>query len=341
MKFPLLIPAIYLTLILECFAQSAVFPAAVFPIEVRRDVYLMGTRASLQTYAPDRQTGLNRIESYLRTLEDSEAELSTWRPDSAISRLNRQPVGERFPLKASLCRLFDELRAWTYRTDGAFDPAIGTLVEAWGLHRGGHRPTAEELQLGLENAGFDYLDLDAENCVVVRNRPILIEVGAFGKGDALDRVLDYSRAAGIDAWMIDLGGQIMVHGTPPNRDSWSLALAHPLDRTQAVLGIALRDGSLATSGGSERDIGTGEARIGHILDPKTGQALERKFAVTVWHPRALIADILSTALYVMGMDQGLAWAERHDIAAAFLIPEDGGRVQVRRTHLFEKIFLND
>ena len=79
MKFPLLIPAIYLTLILECFAQSAVFP-----IDVRRDVYLMGTRASLQTYAPDRQTGLNRIESFIRTLEDSEAELSTWRPDSAI-----------------------------------------------------------------------------------------------------------------------------------------------------------------------------------------------------------------------------------------------------------------
>ena len=336
MKFPLLITAVCLSLILECFAWGV--PPQV---EVRRDVYLMGTRASLESYAPDRDTALIRIESFLRILEDTERELSTWQPESAISRINRQSVGVSFPLKASLCSLFGELRAWTHRTDGAFDPAIGTLVEAWGLHSGGRRPRAEELQLGLENAGFEYLDLDLKNCALVRIRPALIDVGAFGKGDALDRVLDYSRDAGIDGWMINLGGQIMVHGTPPEAESWSLALAHPLNRAQPALTIELREGSLATSGGSERDIGTGETRIGHILDPKTGHPLQRNFAVTVWHPRALVADILSTALYVMGVDEGLAWAQVHGIAAGFLSSEDGGPVEVRATGLFEEMFLKD
>ncbi len=336
MKAPLLIPAVYLTLIFECFAW-----AAALQVEVRRDVYLMGTRATLQTYAPDRETGLIRIESFLRVLENTERELSTWRPDSTISRLNRQPVGVGFPLNASLCSLFDTLQAWSARTDGAFDPAVGTLVEAWGLHRGGYRPIAAELQLGLQNAGFENLDLDAENCVVVRNRPTLIDVGAFGKGDALDRVMDYSRDAGIDAWMIDLGGQIMVHGTPPNADYWSLDLAHPLNRTQPVMMIDLREGSLATSGGSERDLGTGETRVGHILDPKTGQAIQRNFTVTVWHPRALVADILSTAFYVMGVDEGFRWAETHDVAATFLISEDGTQVEARATRLFEELFLHE
>ena len=336
MKNPLLIPALSLSLILECFAWG-VAPQ----VEVRREVYLMGTRASLESYAPDRDTALIRIESFLRILEDTERELSTWQPESAISRLNRKPVGIRFPLKASLCTLFDELRAWTDRTDGAFDPAIGTLVEAWGLHSGGRHPTTEELQLGLENAGFEYLDLDLKNCAVVRIRPALIDVGAFGKGDALDRVMDYSRDEGVDGWLIDLGGQIMVHGTPPNADYWTLALAHPFKRTQAVMTIDLREGSLATSGGSERDLGRGEERIGHILDPKTGQAIQRNFAVTVWHPRALIADILSTAFYVMGVDEGLRWAETHDVAAAFLIAEDGVQVKARTSRLFEELFLHE
>ena len=176
---------------------------------------------------------------------------------------------------------------------------------------------------------------------MVRTRPVLIDVGAFGKGGALDRVLDFANAQGADGWMIDLGGQMLVHGTPPDAESWSLALAHPLHRTQPLLAIELREGSLATSGGSERDLGTGDARIGHIVNPKTGEALQRNYSVTVWHPRALDADILSTALYVMGAEAGLAWAERHGLAATFLIPENGGQVEIRATHLFEEIFLKD
>ncbi len=337
MKFLPLIPAVFLTLILESLAGGTTSQ-----VEVRRDVYLMGTRASLQTYAPDRERGLIRIETFLRILDASERELSTWRPDSAISRLNRQPVGVRFPLNASLCSLFDTLRAWTNRTSGAFDPAVGTLVETWGLHRaGGRRPTEEEVQVGLGRAGFRYLDLNEQDCVVVRNRPTLIDVGAFGKGDALDRVLDFSREAGVDGWMIDLGGQIMVHGSPQHAESWSIALAHPLNRTQPVLTIPLTEGSLATSGGSERDVGTGDNRTGHILDPRSGHPLQRNFAVTVWHQRALVADILSTALYVMGEDEGFAWADLHGVAATFLISEVGGHVEIRATHLFEEIFLKD
>jgi len=335
-KSPLLIPAVCLTLILDCFVWSAALP-----VEVHRDVYLMGTRASLRTYAPDRQSGLTRMESFLRILEDTERELSTWRVDSVISRLNRQPVGLDLALNETLCSLFVELRTWNHRTDGAFDPAIGTLVEAWGLHAGGSRPSSRALQAALKRAGFEYLDFDDENCFVTRKRAALIDVGAFGKGDALDRVFDYSAAAGIYGWMIDLGGQIMVHGTPPGRESWSVDLAHPFNRSQPVLKIELREGSLATSGGSERDLEVGDERIGHILNPRTGHPIRRNAAVTVWHPQALAADILSTALYVMGPDEGLAWAENWGVAAAFLIAGTESHVEVRASSLFANNFLRD
>ena len=335
MKSLLLIPVVCFTLIIECFAWSAVVP-----VQVRRDVYLMGTRASLQAYAPDRPTGLNRIEGFLRILEATEEELSTWQTDSAISRLNRHPLGESFHLSSSLCDLFPRLKTWTDRTGGAFDPGVGTLLEAWGLHAGGRRPTEGELQDALETTGFENLSLDADACLITRNRAVLIDVGAFGKGDALDRVWDYSVDAGVDGWMIDLGRQIMVHGTPPGRDAWNVDLARPSNRTEAALTIDMTEGSLATSGGSERDIGTGEERIGHILDPRTGHTVRRELTVTIWHPRALVADILSTALYVMGMDEGLRWAETEGIAAVFLVP-DKKRVQVRASSVFEEMFLRD
>ena len=336
MKSLLPIPIVCFTLIVECFAWSAVAP-----VQVRRDVYLMGTRASLQAYAPDRPTGLNRIEGFLRILEATEEELSTWQAGSAISRLNRHPLGESFGLNPSLCDLFSRLKTWTDRTGGAFDPGVGTLLEAWGLHAGGRRPTEGELQDALETTGFENLSLDAEACLVTRDRAVLIDVGAFGKGDALDRVWDYSVDASVDGWMIDLGGQIMVRGARPDGESWSVDLAGPLNRTQSVLTIQMKEGSLATSGGSERDIGTGETRIGHILNPRTGHPIQTSATATVWHERALVADILSTALYVMGVDEGLAWAETHGIAAIFLIPDDAGHVEARATSLFEEEFLKN
>ena len=301
----------------------------------------MGTRASLQTYTPDRQIGLNQIEGFLRILENTDEELSTWKADSVISRLNNQPLGQAFPLNASLCSLFSQLRTWNDRTGGAFDPAVGTLAEAWGLHTGGRHPTARELEAALETTGFRHLSLDAEACLVVRNRATLIDVGAFGKGDALDRVWNYAVDAGVDGWMIDLGGQIMVRGAGPDGEAWSIDLAGPLNRTKPALTLVLRDGSLATSGGSERDLGTGDARIGHTLNPETGQPVRADYTVTVWHREALVADILSTALFVMGVEEGLDWAQTHGIAATFLIPDDAGHVEVRASSLFEEMFLEN
>ena len=315
--------------------------------EVRRDVHLMGTVASLRTFAADREVGLGRLEGFLRILEDSERDLSTWQPESDISRLNRQPIGMPFPLEGSLCRLFLDLQIWRDRTRGAFDPALGALVEAWGLRTGGNHPSPEELSSARKRTGLNHLHLDRSTCHVIRRQDVLIDVGGFGKGEALDRVLDYSVKAGFDGWMIDLGGQIMVHGNPPDRESWTIDLSHPVHRRKSALTLDLVSGSLATSGGSERDVKAGEERIGHILDPRSGLPVVSDVSVAVWHPSALVADILSTAMYVMGVEEGIEWAETHDIAICFLVPLEvgnvgsdvGGDVDFRASPLFERMFL--
>jgi len=130
---------------------------------------------------------------------------------------------------------------------------------------------------------------------------------------------------------------VTVNGVPPDTGAWPVALAHPRDRERPWLEVAIAEGSLATSGGSERDLSAAGTRIGHILDPRTGRPAAYTGSVTVWHRRGLIADILSTALYVMGPEQGLAFAERHGIAACFLAIGPQGAVDARTSTAFRPL----
>ncbi|MGH9340274.1 MAG: FAD:protein FMN transferase [Acidobacteriota bacterium] len=294
-------------------------------VEVKREVFLMGTRCTLTAYASDGTGGLENLESFLRILEQSERELSTWRADSLFSQLNRQPPGVPLGLDRSLCRLLSDLFYWNRETGLAFDPGIGALIEVWGLREGGKVPSPESIETARKQAGLNYFRLDPNQCEITRTQNVWIDSGAFGKGEALDRVHRYASQIDSGPWMIDLGGQIMVSGSPPDEEGWEVGLAHPVRRGKSVLKLRLKEGSLAASGGSERDLAVHGARVGHILDPRTGRPAAFKGSVVVWHQQALVADILSTALFVMGPEEGLSWANSRQVAACFIFPSSDAR----------------
>jgi len=288
---------------------------------VERQAYLMGTSVRLVAYDARREAGLNRLEGALRALEDTEQELSTWRADSDISVLNRTPVGTPWRASARLCRMFTDVLEWQQASGGAFDPAVGVLVGVWNIHEGGRIPSPSEVAFALGHAGSRWLDFDPLACTLTRRTEVTIDVGAFGKGEALDRA---AVVLGDGAWMIDLGGQVSVNGRLPDGQSWTVEIADPVDRQRAVATLQLQSGSLSTSGGSERDMRVEGRRVGHILDPRTGLPASFNGSVSVWHQSGLVADMLSTALYVMGPDQGVRWATAQGVEAAFLIPDNGG-----------------
>ena len=308
---------------------------AAIPPVVERTVYLMGTWATLAVPAADRAAGLRLLERMVRSIERTEASLSTWRADSVLSALNRQPVGEPFPLPPAACGLWPRLARWRDLTGGAFDPSVGRLVEAWGLRAGGAVPAPAVLGAARAVTGLAHFRFDAETCRVTRTVDATLDAGAFGKGEALRRLT--AVAGDGHPWMVDFGGQIAVGGQP-SAEGWPVAVAHPARRRQPVLELVLTIGSLATSGASERSRVVDGRPVGHILDPRTGQPIHRPESVTVWHEDPLAADILSTALYVMGADDGLDHAERHGIAALFLVPDpgrDAALVTVRASPMFE------
>jgi len=313
-------------------------------IRVERTVFLMGTVATFVVDASDRETGLNRLDRMIRVIEETEAELSTWQDDSVLSALNRQPVETWLLLPTSVCALLEQVATWHRGTNGRFDPAVGRLIEAWALRDGGRHPSPDTLVSAKARSGFRHLSLDAARCSVSRLADVTLDAGGFGKGAALDRVRHAERGQ-FGTWLIDFGGQVAVSSTSPDR-IWPVAVAHPEHRDVPVVELHLTEGSLATTGGSERDVASdGNGQFGHIVDPQTGMPVSRASSVTVWHQDALVADILSTALYVMGVDEGRDWAEQNGIAACFLVPSDrdgvtsGTEVDFVATTSFRRRFL--
>lgn len=321
---------------LLCLGAAACGSAA--PVRVERTVVLMGTRAVFVAEAPDRAAGLARIERMVRVVEAAEAELSTWREDSALSAINRQPLAAPGGVPPALCELLGRLEDWQQATGGAFDPAVGSLIAAWGLRGAGRRPDAEELRAAAARAGWPLLGFDRAACTVTRQADVTLDAGGFGKGEALDRVRAAERGRP-GAWLIDFGGQVAASGAAAD-GAWPVALAHPTRRGAPAAEILLAGGSLATSAASERAVTLESgARIGHILDPRGGRPVERQSSVAVWHPDAFAADVLSTALYVMGPEAGLAWAAARDVAACFLAPLlAADAVAFRATPAFERRF---
>jgi thiamine biosynthesis lipoprotein len=278
--------------------------AQVEPVE--RNVYLMGTSLRMELHEKNREKGLRDLETLVRIVEEAEDQLSTWREWSELSKLNQQDVMKPLRAAPALCDLLKRLTLWVRLTNGAFDPGVGRLLELW--RDPSDPPDVSEIGPALQHTGL--LRLQIEDCLVRKNAPVLLDAGAFGKGEALDRVLAAAEENRMAPLYLNFGGQVIVRN-----HTVSISLAHPAMRSETSgVHISISSGSVATSGPSEKK--------GHIVDPRSGYPAEDFGSVTVWHSRALEADILSTALYVMGPSAGYEWAARHQIAACFLILEN-------------------
>jgi thiamine biosynthesis lipoprotein len=245
--------------------------------------FLMGTVCEVTLASAD----ADEIDQAFAEAERVEAMLSTWREESELSRVNR---GAAQP-SAELRMLLDTALDWSRRTNGTFNPRVKSLIDVWQSRGEGTLPATSAIAAALQSAQ--------------------IEEGAFGKGYAIDRMLARISTRGA---MINFGGQIAARGT------LRVTIADPTDRQRAILGFTLRDASLSTSSGSEKTFVVAGHTYSHLLDPRSGQALPPRGSASAIADQALVADILSTALYVMGEDEGLRWADANGVAAIFITP---------------------
>lgn len=289
-------------------ALLLVVPASLGAEPLARLVATMGTTLALEVEVADggRAERLELSERLVAGIEATERELSTWRDDSEIARFNRAPVGADVEFSAGAWRDLETALACAEESGGTFDPTVAPLVEAWGLRSGGRVPSEAEIAAARAEigAGDRLLALPARRALR-KLAPVRLEEGGFGKGAALDRALEIARRAG-GRVLLDLGGQLAWTG---RRDPLVVRLADPRDRAREVVELRLdgAEGSLATSGNSERSRAAGGRAIGHLLDPRSGRPAADFGSVAYLGGGAELADCRSTALFVAGPERGLAW----------------------------------
>jgi thiamine biosynthesis lipoprotein len=264
----------------------------------------------------------------LDVVEQLECQMTVYRDDSEISRLN-QTAALGPQLVES--RLFDllELAARLHReTGGAFDITTGPLIRLWGFHRrAGRFPPPDELAATLRCVGMSQVQLNQSQRTVAFGRPgVQLNLGGIGKGYALDRCGEILINQGIFDFLIH-GGQssILARGTRQRGDQhkpgWTVALRDPTRPERRMGELRVSDCAVGTSGDANQYFYFRGQRYGHILDPRHGYPAQGCLAVTVLAPNAALADALATAFYVLGIDGAAEYCEAHsEISALFVVP---------------------
>lgn len=293
---------------------------------IEREAHVMGTRLGIRVSAADRAAAIRASEAALRAVREVEDRLSTWREGTDLAALNGAPKDRFVSVAGPLLHLLEEALRWSEETRGAFDPAVGALVDAWDLRGAGRRPSAIELERALASTGRRCFELAPRRGEARRRCPAAwLDAGGFGKGAALREARTALMKAGARAALLDFGGQQLALGRPEGSVAWPVAVAHPSRRARPALRLRVGDGSVATTGQSERGIATDDGRVGHVLDPRSGRPVPAWGSVTVVADDPLVADVLSTALFVMGPSAGMEWLrDRPGMAVLFLVEERGG-----------------
>lgn len=287
---------------------------------VERTAFLMGTLLRVSSCHTDRDLAVAALEEGFAEVARLERVLSSWQSTSEIGQLNAAPADARVGLSAELAGLLAEAGGWVAATQGAFDPAVGALIDAWGFRGQARVPSPARLGQALQATGWKHARIEA-NAIERGPTGWWIDTGAFGKGAALRAFEALLRTRGVSHAVVDFGGQLVVIGTA------DVSVANPANRSSATSSMRVRDVSVATSSQSERFIESAGKRIGHILDPRTGQPVEAWGSVTVVAKDPLAADALSTALFVMGPEAALAWAEQHPDVGVLVLENEQADVR--------------
>ena len=291
-------------------------------------IVAMGTSVDVTAAAPDpelRAALADDIETLLRAFE---RDYYAW-ADGELARVNEALArGDAVRASPEFADLLRVAQRYSAASNGAFEPAVGALVELWGFHdataapRAPPDPAAIAAWVARDN-GIRDLEITADGTVRrARGAAAKLDLGGIAKGAAVDRIVAKLRAAGIEDALVNAGGQVRVLGSRDGRP-WRIGIRAP--REEAILGVVeLGSGeSISTSGDYERYYEHAGQRMHHILDPRTGYPVTHTEAVTVIAADGTLADAASTALFVAGAEKWREIAQALGVTLALRVDASG------------------
>jgi thiamine biosynthesis lipoprotein len=287
-----------------------------------REAAIMGTRIAVELWHEDQGGADKAMEAVLAEMHRVDALMSHYKPESQLSAINQRAAIEPVPVDAELARLLDRAAKFSELTNGAFDityASVGYLYD----YRAHQKPTAEQIAAGLGAVNWRHVVVDMKQSTVRFTQPgVRIDLGGIAKGYAVDRAIAILRSLGVEHASVTAGGDTRIMGDRFGRP-WVVGIQHPDDPAKVIARIPIVDAAISTSGDYERYFDEDGKRYHHIINPRTGKSAGEVRSVTVIGPDATTTDGLSTSVFVMGPERGIALIERLGDVDAVIVKNDG------------------
>ncbi len=311
---------------MRCFSAAVtllmLLPAAARAEWHAREAAIMGTRIEVEVWHEDAAAAAAAIDAVIAEMHRIDALMSHYKPESQLSRVNRDAAAAPVAVDAELAALVERALGFSAMTAGAFDisyASVGYLYD----YREHRRPDEAAIGAALPAVDWRQVIVDREASSIRFGRPgMRIDLGGIAKGYAVDRGIAILRQHGVASGSVTAGGDSRILGDRRGRP-WVVGIRHPDDRERIIARIPLEDAAISTSGDYERYFDEGGVRYHHIINPATGHSATGVRSVTVIGPEAVLTDGLSTGLFVLGPERGLALVNARDDVDAVIVRDDG------------------
>ena len=287
----------------------------------------MGSRYSAVFFAPA-GIDLGAIGAALFAAVDRvDQQMSTWKPDSDLNRLNAAPLQQWQQVPAQLLSVLDAALRVGRASGGAFDIGVGALVNAWGFGATNPQPDAQQIRaLGQRQhlAASELLDIDLANQRVRKQAALVLDLSGIAKGYGVDALAHCLDGFGITRYLVGIDGEMRAKGSKPGGQAWAVAIEKPVRHRREVMGVMeLTDAAIATSGDYRHWFEVAGQHYAHTMHPVRGRPLDehsnRLASVTVVMPSCMLADAWATALLVMGAPAATQLAQQQGMTALLVL----------------------
>lgn len=267
----------------------------------------MGSRFDITVTAEDSVTASGHINTAIAEITRIEKLISSWDVDSQTSNINSNAGVKPVEVNPELFDLISNALAISKLTDGAFDISYASMDRIWKFDGSMIRmPSKEEITASIAKVGFQNIILDEERSTAFLKRTgMKIGFGAIGKGYAADKAKALLIKNGVTSGIINASGDMNTWGKQRDGSEWKVAITNPLDKNKVFALLPISNGAVVTSGNYEKYVNFDGKRYSHIIDPRTGYPASGIISVTVFAPKAELADALATSVFVMGKEAGL------------------------------------
>ncbi|NLM13774.1 MAG: FAD:protein FMN transferase [Epulopiscium sp.] len=293
---------------------------------IKEEIYALGTVIQIQIYDGDEDKAKKAIEESAKRIQEIENKMTVNQEKSEVIQINENSGKNFVQISPDTFYVIEKAKHYSDLTEGAFDLTIEPIVKLWGIGTEHARvPKQEEIDDLLDLVDYKDVILDKNTQQVKLNKKgQAIDLGAIAKGYTGDEVKKILKENGIKTAFVNLGGNVVTLGSKLDGSPWRIGVQNPLDeRGKHIAVIEVVDETIVTSGNYERYFMENGKRYHHIIDPKTGYPAEAGIiSSTIVTDASIDADALSTSVYVLGLEKGMALIESLENVEAVIVTED-------------------